>query len=222
LTTQINEASDQLQGLETTLKNQTGWDGNTLRNTLSHETFDTFSTSIAKLSQQLSVLKQMKFSDKTLNQLSPERDKLYILGHGGAGMHLLAADEKMTLGHITAKELANQMQAGGLPKTFRDIRVTACYSADAIKPTSFSSQELNETSGAYSKKPGMLRGIFNPPKDITPLAQAISRELNQLGYDRTQVTGYHGAGVTFSQDEFRTRRIEGVPDIRRSLVKRLF
>lgn len=222
LTTQINEASDQLQKLETTLKNQTDWDGNTLRNALSHEKFDTLAASIAKFSQQLSVLKKMKFSDNALSQLSPARDKLYILGHGGAGMNLLAADEAMTLGHVTAKELAKQMSGGGLPKTFRDIRMTACYSADAIKPMSFSSQELNETAGAYIKKPGMLRGIFNPPRDITPLAQSISHELNQLGYDRTQITGYHGAGVTFSKDEFRTRRIEGSPDIRRSLVKRIF
>ncbi|WP_455872395.1 hypothetical protein [Serratia proteamaculans] len=222
LTTQINEVSDQLQKVDISLKSEADWNSETLRNKISHETFDSFVISVAKLSQQLSVLKNMQFSRKSLSQLSPERDKLYVLGHGGAGIDLLAADEEMTLGHMSAKTLVKQMEKGGLPKTFKDIRITACYSADSMKPTSFSSEELDETSGALRQKTGILRELFNPPTDITPLAKSISRELNRLGYKSTRVTGYHGAGVTFSQSDYRTRRIEGVLDIRRSLVKRIF
>lgn len=51
-------------------------------NRISHGTHDIFVTSIAKLSQQLFVLKQMNFSRKLLNHLSPERDILYVIGHG--------------------------------------------------------------------------------------------------------------------------------------------
>jgi len=107
---------------------------------------------MAKLSQQLCVLKQMNFPRIFLNHLSPERDKLYVIGHGGAGLDLLAADEAVTQGHMSAKNLARQMEVSGLPKVFKDIRVTACYSADSIKPTSFSSEELDETSGAIKKQ----------------------------------------------------------------------
>jgi len=222
LTTQINEVSDLLQGVDGILKNEGDWNAETLRNRISHDTYDSFVTSIARLSQQLSVLKQMNFSRKLLSHLSPERDKLYVIGHGGAGLDLLAADEAVTQGHMSAKTLARQMEAGGLPKAFRDIRITACYSADSMKPASFSSEELDETSGAIKQKTGILRELFTRPKDITPLAASISRELNRLGYKSTRVTGYHGAGVTFSQSDYHTRRIEGVPDIRRSLVKRTF
>ena len=222
LTTQIDEVSDQLQKLDTSLKNETDWSSDTLRNKISHQTFDSFVTNIAKLSQQLSVLKNITFSCKSLSELTPGTDKLYILGHGGAGRDLLAADEEMTLGHMSAKTLVKQLERGGLPKKFEDIRITACYSADSIKPTSFSSEELDQTSGALGTKAGILRGLFNPPKDITPLAMSISKELNRLGYKNTRVTGYHGAGVTFSQSDYGTRRIQGVPDVRRSLVKRIF
>ncbi len=222
LEAQINIASDKLQEVDTHLKDEAGWSADTLRNTLSADTFDKFTTSIARLSQQLSVLQNMSFIHKPLSQLSCIRDKLYILGHGTAGGDILAADEAATLGQMTAKTLAAQLHASGLPKTFRDIRVTACYSADAFKPGSFAANELDKSAGMVSDKRGGISGLFPPTKGSYPLAQMISRELKRLGYNNIQVTGYHGAGVTYSQTEFRARRIHGVPDIRRSLVKRGF
>lgn len=222
LTTQIDTVSDKLRNVDTHLKHDSGWNGEALRNALSQDVFDPFIDSIAKLSQQLSVLKKMEFTSKPLAFLTAERDKLYILGHGGAGMDLLAADEAMAQGHITAKALASQLKTAGLPKTFRDLRITACYSADSSKPTSFSPEELDETSGTTSRKRSMIKKLFTAPKNIAPFAQSLSMELKRLGYENIQITGYHGAGVTFSKTEYRARRIAGVSDIRRSLVKRVF
>lgn len=222
LTKQITTGNDKIQLLDTALKNEPGWNANTLRNTVSHQTFDTFFTSFAKLSQQLSVLKRISFSHIRMSQLSPERDKLYVLGHGHAGLDLLAAGETLAQEYITARTLAEQMKRNGLPKTFKDLRITTCYSADSMKPKSFSPEDLDKASGIFEGSKEGIRTLFNPLKKSPPLAQSISREFHRLGYENIQVTGYHGAGVTFSQDEYRTRRIEGVADIRRSLVKCIF
>ncbi|SEL49289.1 hypothetical protein SAMN04487787_1124 [Kosakonia sacchari] len=222
LTEQINTISDKLQDVDKTLKNEAGWNAETLRNRVSPEVFDTFTTGIARLSQQLSVLKKMSFIHKPLSQLSSVRDKLYILGHGAAGRNILAADQAATLGQMTAKSLAEQLHACGLPKTFSDLRITACFSADSIEPLSFEADELDETSGTVSEKRRGIKGIFKPLKDTNPLALTISKEMKRLGYHNIQVTGYHGAGVTYSPKEFRARRLERGTDIRRSLVRRTF
>lgn len=222
LTNQINTISDKLRQVDIGLKNGPDWSAETLRNVISEDIFDPFVNSIAKFSQQLSVLKRMVFTNKPMCNLSAKNDKLYILGHGGAGMNVLAADVAMTQGYITAEMLAEQLKNGRLPKTFRDIRITACYSADSIKPLSFAPNELAETAGTFSQKRGVISRLFQAPKDTTSFAQAISTALSRHGYHNLQITGYHGAGVTFNQTEYRARRIEGVPDIRRSLVKRFF
>jgi len=219
LVTQINTVSDKLQEVDAGLQVHEDWNGETLRKALSPDIFDKFTASIARLSQQLVVLKNTNFTHIPLSQLSATTDKLYILGHGTAGADVLAADEAATLGLMTAATLAEQLHSCGLPKTFEDIRITACYSADSFKPTSFAAVELEASSGA--KRKGII-GKFISLKGTQPLAQTISRELQRLGYNSIQVTGYHGAGVTYSQTEFRTRRIPGAPDIRRSLVSHTF
>lgn len=102
------------------------------------------------------------------------------------------------------------------------MRLTACYSADAVKRLSFSPEERQATSGTLYRRPGPISGLFHLLKEITPLAQSVSKALPHPGYKQIEVTGYHGAGATYSQAEYRTRRIEGAADIKRSLIKRIF
>lgn len=73
------------------------------------EIFATCIVSVAQFSQQLSVLKKMAFCQKSISELSPVGDKLYVLGHGEAGVNFLAVDKAVSLGCLTAKMLAKQM-----------------------------------------------------------------------------------------------------------------
>ncbi|PIJ48047.1 hypothetical protein BL250_17745 [Erwinia sp. OLTSP20] len=224
LTSTIHETTAHLHNLDRYLQQAPGWHGETLRNTVSPELFDSGLTSTARLSQELLVLKNVTFISGSLSTLLSTNDKLYILGHGGPGINVLAANQYMTRGHISAKALAEQLKNCGLPAAFRDVRITACYSADRIKPRSFAADELASSAGISDKK-GLLNRlralIGQPPVQNQPFAQLLGRELNLLGYQQIQVSGYHGAGVTFSRSPYNSRRL-GDQDIRRSLVRRTF
>ncbi|CAI1993571.1 hypothetical protein SERMPA_00120 (plasmid) [Serratia marcescens] len=107
-----------------------------------------------------SIIYKSNQGGRVLSQLRAPADKLYVMGHGGAGMDILAADQAVKQGKVTSGELARQLARGGLPKAFSDIRVTACFSADSIEPQSFAPEELERTSSLYEVKPEGFLGIF--------------------------------------------------------------
>lgn len=223
LKSRIDHLSASLQSMESTLKSNPGWTADTMRNSLNPATFDKMLEGMSKLSQDLVVANRLQFlnnqTTQALSRLSPDNDKLYIIGHGGAGMDILAADQQMSLGMITAESLAEDLDSGGLDHGFQDIRVTACYSADADKPASFEQSELDRAAD-----PGRgLLGWLNPPQSRkAPFAKSLRTALSDKGFSAVPVTGYHGAGVTFASDNGQTRRLPGVADVRRSKVKRMF
>ncbi|MEJ8675146.1 MARTX multifunctional-autoprocessing repeats-in-toxin holotoxin RtxA [Chromobacterium amazonense] len=185
----------------------------------------------AKWTHQATVLQQMEIRSNAdgveLTRLRPEYDRIYVIGHGGAGMDILAADSAVTQGRVTATELARQFSEGGLHRDFRDIRVATCHSADTRSPASFSTPNLER---AAQVELGPKKFGFFGRREVSrqSFAQSLSSELYKLGYSKAGITGYHGAGVTFSGQEHRTRRLvneEGRrigADVRASEARRVF
>ena len=169
-----------------------------------------------------SIIYQSNKNNEALSRLCASTDKLYVMGHGGPGMDLLAADQQVTQGKATARDVARQLARGGLSKEFLDIRVTACFSADSIEPETFEQGELERTSSLYEVKGKGMFARFKKKEIIQPFAQSLSNALGEEGFSLVTVSGYHGAGVTYTQQENHSRRISGVTDVRSSTVRRQF
>lgn len=165
-------------------------------------------------------------SSDALKSLSPDQHKLYLLGHGGAGMNILAADQACQKGMVTAKEVAHQLAEGGLDKHFTDIRVTACWSADTCAPTSFQKVDLERASQPQTQRSGFL-GLFGKKEVVAePFAQTLSNEMKREGFELPIVSGYHGLGMTFSSfsGEHHLRRLPNSQEsnTRASTVREVF
>ncbi|WP_172566106.1 RHS repeat domain-containing protein [Vibrio navarrensis] len=193
--------------------------------TLMGERFDTAASNSKMLLNdsdvlyKLVVLSNTSSSNSELSKLSPESNKLYILGHGLAGSRGLFANEDGTQGALSSETLVEQFVSSGLNKGFTDFRTFSCYSADTTKPASFSNEDL-----AKATKPKLSLGIIGRKKVIKqPLGQYLSDALYSHGFNNSVVTGYHGAGVMFSRTHH-SRRLanSNVNDVRASTVKQLF
>lgn len=125
-----------------------------------------------------------------LKSLSPDQHKLYVLGHGGPGLDLLAADPDCKQGKVTAYTLALQLAKAGLDPLFSDIRVTSCYSADTRVPVSLKDPDALKDAS----KPRILRN----GNRREPFAQTLSTKMRNVGFTQVSVSGYHGQGLTFS------------------------
>lgn len=222
LKSQVDQFSDALQRMDGQRRYESGWTPDYLRATLSSDLFDKSLDSLQKHSQELSVVSRLELisneNKQLTNKLSLGRDKLYIIGHGNAGQDILAADQRMEHGMITAKDLALDLLDGGIAQKFNDIRVTACYSADATKPVSFDSATLEKSSRPVNRNKYKLWGS----ETTKPFAHTLRDELLAIGFSNVAVSGYHGAGVTFSKQENHSRRLSDQPDVRRSAVRRIF
>lgn len=222
LKSQVDKVSDALQRMDEQRRDESGWTPDYLRTTLSPDLFDKNLNSLHKLSQELSVVSRLAIisneNKQLISKLSPGRYKLYIIGHGGAGQDILAGDQRMEHGMITAKNLAMDLLDGGIAQLFKDIRVTACYSANATKPTSFDSATLDKSSRPVNWN----KYKFWESEKTKSFAHTLRDELLASGFSNVEVSGYHGAGVTFSKQENHTRRLPDQPDIRRSAVRRIF
>lgn len=198
---------------------------------LGRSSYDRGIEAAGKWTHQASVLQQMEIRSNAdgveLSRLRPEYDRIYVIGHGGAGMDVLAADSAVTQGRITAAELARQFSEGGLHHDFRDIRVTACHSADTRIPAAFSTPDMER---AAQVELGPKKFGFFGRREVSrqSFAQSLSGELYKLGYSNANIIGYHGAGVTFGGQEHRARRLvneEGRTigsDVRASEARRAF
>ena len=139
-----------------------------------------------------------------LRSLEPTGSKLYIVGHGSAGLNSIADTTDWLGKTVSAGELAKVLHNQGLPKEYQDIRVLACNSADVLAPGSFARQELQQA--------------FDPRIDVSALtldvgweqlrsfAQSLSHALWWEGYLSLKVTGYQGAGVVRNVEGFNQRR----------------
>ncbi|MGQ5525141.1 membrane-targeted effector domain-containing toxin [Chitinimonas sp. PSY-7] len=190
----------------------------------------------AAFTHQADVLQQTEIRSNAggaeLGRLRPEHDRIYIIGHGGPGRDILAADRAVTQGRVTAADVAQQLATGGLHRDFRDIRATSCYSADTRHPTSFSPPDLQRAAQAELAPTPSFRNLFGlfswgqVPRQS--FAQSLSSELSRVGYSAVKVTGYHGAGVGFGGQDYNVRRLvdqqgnQSGPDVRASDVKQVF
>lgn len=182
---------------------------------------------IAKYQSLIDALTNLTIkSSDALKSLSPDQHKLYVVGHGGAGMNILAADHSCQQGMVTAKEVAHQLAEGGLDKHFTDIRVTACWSADTCAPTSFQKSDLERASQPQTQRSGFL-GLFGKNEVVAePFAQTLSNEMKREGFELPIVSGYHGQGLTFSSfsGEHHLRRLPNSQEsnTRASTVREVF
>ena len=120
------------------------------------------------------------------SDLDPTTSKIYVLGHGNAGLSMIAAGQqsKMVNGKLQkvtdlleAKELADQFVQKQLSSAFVDFRLIACQGADAITATDFS----GTTSVAQGGKKALGRHVAD--------------ELIEAGFAAARVTAYHGYGL---------------------------
>ncbi|WP_108986483.1 hypothetical protein [Edwardsiella ictaluri] len=193
---------------------------------LGPEGFDNIQKRIVKYCALIDALTNLTIkSSNDLKSLSPDQHKLYVVGHGGAGMDILAEDPACQQGMVTAKEIAHQLAEGGLDKRFTDIRVTACWSADTCEPTSFQKSALDLASQPETQRSGFL-GLFGKKEIVAePFAQTLSNEMTREGFEQPRVSGYHGIGMTFSSfGEHNLRRLpeSEESDARASTVRRVF
>ncbi|NOJ23248.1 hypothetical protein [Vibrio coralliilyticus] len=205
----------------------TGATRDEIRQLMGPDLFDKGMSADLRFKQEVDVLKRLDIQSnegqQQLSKLQAGKDKLYIVGHGGAGMNILAADQACAQGKVTAGDLASQLREGGLPKSFNDIRVTACYSADTKSPKSFHHKDLQRAAQPTTHKTGFL-GLFGPKEvKAEPFAQTLSNKLKSEGFEQPDVTGYHGAGVSLSPEHHHRRLPETKEqDARSSTVKQHF
>ncbi|MFV3350074.1 hypothetical protein [Aeromonas veronii] len=196
---------------------------------LGPEGFDKLQKGLTKYPPIIDALTNLTIkSSNDLKSLSPDQHKLYVVGHGGAGMDILAADEGCQHGMATAKDVAHQLAESGLDKRFTDIRVTACWSADTCAPTSFQKSALDLAAQPKTQRSGFL-GLFGKQELVAaPFAQILSNEMKREGFEQPRVKGYHGIGMTFSSfigdGEHHLRRLPKTQesDARASTVRQVF
>ena len=121
------------------------------------------------------------------------KDKLYVLGHGNAPsaaqpLPALYAHPDMSGPSLTPVGLAKHLEQAGLPKDFKDLRITSCHAV--------STQHGLPTDDGSS-------GRYFAPR----LAQAVRTEFPQL-----TVTGYKRGGVTSPLGAHHERSDDGALD----------
>ncbi|MGW7678904.1 hypothetical protein [Shewanella sp. S23-S33] len=130
--------------------------------------------------------KQINISLRDLN-LS-EFSKLYILGHGAAGLDVIKSGGKT----FDVKQIVDTLEENNILSEIKDLRVTSCNSADKNSPKSMSSRDISEAN----EKPGFFsKMIFGDKKSLVEL---ISEEVWIRGYTDISVSGYHGSGVFYN------------------------
>ncbi|WP_455289655.1 hypothetical protein [Cupriavidus necator] len=121
-----------------------------------------------------------------LSRLDPQKDKLYIPGHGWFGSQVTASGDSK-LRDLTAWQLAEKLADSNLSKDFRDIRLTNCFGADSIDTSKvpLTKDIMQASSGAWG---------FSEHNQSVPLAQAVSTSLYALGFLHNEITAYHMYG----------------------------
>lgn len=177
----------------------------------------------AEVLQQADIISNEKTG--ILGTLKNGESKIYVLGHGAYGSNEISSKRSASeegYETVSSKDLAEQLSKGGLDKSFTDIRVESCFSADATEPESFEPEELKLAS-----EPGYIDAPEYPELDGTkvfPFAQSLANDLKSAGFENPEVAGYHGAGKAYSDDPHRhqTLHTDDAPVARSSEVRELF
>ncbi|KVD84113.1 hypothetical protein WS62_20745 [Burkholderia sp. ABCPW 14] len=242
LIVQDDAARDQLQGLKRRIEAQYRGNGMTTlesiermrrREKLSDQEIDRRycdpMSHAKELIRNADMLQNMEVRSNTggveLSRLNPQRDKLYIAGHGAAGTDILTADTAGAHGQVSVAELAEQLAAGGLDRDFRDFRVKACFSADAQEPTSFRRDDLQRAATPkVDSWPRFLSFFGRRMVSSQPFAQSLCNALSERGFSQAEVSGYHGEGGIGSSAGHHMRSLSrsGLSDVRASEVKQVF
>lgn len=165
------------------------------------------------------ILKYSALKQKALHieeaDLSQYR-KLYISGHGNAGVGCLGSGSQL----FSVQEIVDALHSSGILEHIKDIRFTSCGSADKRKPVSFSKEHIENAR----KESGTLEKILSGEKHS--LAEYVSQEVWSRGFTDVRVSGYHGNGVFVSSKEdilpqthLRSLEIPAVNITRRSGVR---
>lgn len=115
-----------------------------------------------------------------------QQDKLYVLGHGTADHNAIHATPNVNSRHLTAPALARHLRDAGMPRTFHDLRLTACQGVPPIQNTA------------------AQRGRFANSNYVVPSLFRATRQL----FPNMRVTGYAGNGVTFPYDSAHHQRTD--------------
>ena len=134
------------------------------------------------------------FPDPPLQHLA-RKDKLYVLGHGAPNDSRLhgKADGSQPM---DTGALVQHLKDAGLPRDFKDLRLTACQGVPVIENEN--AQRLESLKGTY-----LVPSLYN----------ATRKDFPQM-----DVTGYAGNGVTFpygSDHHQRTAPDDGSDRVRR-------
>jgi len=121
------------------------------------------------------------------------KDKLYVLGHGNAPsaeqpVAALYARPDMIGPSLTPSGLAEHLKQAGLPKDFKDLRITSCHAVS--------------TQHGLPTDDGSSARYFAPR-----LAQAVRADFPQL-----TITGYKRGGVTSPLGAHHERSDDGALD----------
>ncbi|MGH0001210.1 C80 family cysteine peptidase [Pseudovibrio ascidiaceicola] len=141
-----------------------------------------------------------------MGTLKNDESKIYVVGHGKHGSSDILDDRHASQERkaLSSKEIAQQFSQGGLSKSFTDVRVVACYSADARQPASFDTADLQSASEPEKKK----TWFFGQDKvTVQSFAQSLANELKQVGFEQPEVSGYHGRTIIESKDGHRYQRL---------------
>lgn len=114
--------------------------------------------------------------------------KIYITGHGNAGINLLTSGDSV----FSAKQLVDILINNNILENIKDIRIVSCYSADKRKPDSFSKEDIEK---ANRNSDFFERMIFG---ERYPFIERVANEIWSRGYTDVKVSGYHGAGVFYA------------------------
>ncbi|WP_039949299.1 hypothetical protein, partial [Vibrio ichthyoenteri] len=116
--------------------------------------------------------------------------KLYITGHGGAGVAHTSSGDSI----FTAKEVVDILEVNGILGKIKDLRFTSCGSADRRKIASVSKESID----VANRDPGIFEKLaFGGAKSFI---EVLSSEIWDRGYTDVRVSGYHGAGVFYKEE----------------------
>lgn len=139
----------------------------------------------------LHALRTVRAFDATQFRFSPEQ-RLYIVGHGGAGLDRIAVDGKV----FSMRDVATTLKTVGVPKDIRDVRLTSCHSADVSVPPDLQTPDLGTYSRPIVEKTRFIGITVGETVRWAP-AEHLSDALAEAGFNQAVVTGYHGAGIHF-------------------------
>ncbi len=113
--------------------------------------------------------------------------KLYILGHGSAGIGYIKSGEQI----FNIKEIVDILESKGILDTVKDLRFTSCNSADVSPPKSMSPEDID----AANSGTGIIFG------EKMSFIDLISNDIWERGYTDVKVSGYHGDGIFYNSKD---------------------